>query len=267
MLTDKKLVEYMNENVVCVLAHGTQDFCEGHPPLPNGDCWVYTGLKCADHHEIFNRGPGTLMDFGGSPGHYLWKYPTVPVPGKQDFIYVDDRKLARQDSAETWLKTYKEAQEKLGPGLSRTEYLAQQKEFEALAQSMDKTRLTGIAENPRAAFRVEAAILVAELNKPGDWVERDAVAKVERLVHQGQFGQAMSAIRQLSSRKIRDVLRLRDLEKTIERIAWQRLIDARMLAGAHKDAAGAKAAYQELVDRFAGTEVHKVAKKELEALP
>jgi hypothetical protein len=273
VLTDPRIVEFLNERAVPAIGHGTQDFCEGHAPLPNGDCWVYTGLKCADHHEIFGRGPGSLMDFGGSPGHYLLKYPDAAVPDKKDFIFYDDRRHARQDSVEAWLRIYEQAQKEMGPALTRAEYAAQQTEFEILVESYalgrpDEARIRSIASDPRAAFRREASVLVSELSKAAEWIEGDGgLGDIEQDIGRGDYARALAALRAPPGGKDPRALRRFELRQWIDRTAWQRLIDARMLAGPHRDAAGAKRIYAEIIERFPGTAVQESARKELEALP
>jgi hypothetical protein len=241
----------MNEHVVTLIGQSHQDFCEGHEPLPNGDCWFYTHLKCADHDAIFQRGPGIFMDFAGSPGHYILKHPGQTLPTKQDFIVVDDKQLRRMDSVEIWMKHYKDAQQKLGPALSRTEYLKQKAEFEA---GPSESRLKQIAADRRAAYREEAAILLA--NRVGEHV-----AEAEKAVQEGRFGEALALLR-----KDRVTVRSHELTRWIEWTAAERLMEARAYAGQYKDVKSARATYEEIIEKFPGTEAQKAAHKELEAI-
>jgi hypothetical protein len=229
------------------MAHAHQDFCEGHHPLPNGDCWLYVGLRCEEHESIFWHGPGSLMDFGGSPGHYIMKNPGKAVPSKQDFMVYDDRKVGHIDTPEKWLELYKKAQAELGPALTRSEYLRQQAEFE----KADAAKLKTIAADPRAAFREEAKLLLAEYDKPaGDDVVK--LGEAERAVQEGRYADALAMLRHPPKNRDLNVVRVHELLRWIDWVAWCHLVEAK-----------SKDAYKEVVDRFPGTEACKVAEKEI----
>jgi hypothetical protein len=269
ILTDPKIVEHLNERAVPVLAHSTQDFCEGHFPLPNGDCWVYAGMTCAQHRDLFERGPGRLMDFGGSPGHYFLRCPESDIPEKKDFIILDDRALRRKGTAEDWLRTFLDAQGKLGPSLTRAEYLAQQKEFEGLNRDFeagrpDEPRIRAVASDSRAAFREEAAALLAEMARPGEWRPAD-VGRIEVDLRRGEFASALAALRDVV--KTPHVIRVRAMIRDIDRIAWDRLMEARAYAGPHNDPESARTLYREIIEKFPRTAAQRAARKELEGLP
>lgn len=248
-----------------LIGQSHQDFCEGHAPLPNGDCWFYTDLTCAQHDAIFQRGPGIFMDFAGSPGHYILKHPGTSLPVKKDFVVVDDRELRRMDSAQTWLNRYREAQKTLGPALSRTEYRKQKAEFDGLVARPDARKLSEVASNPRAAFREEAKWLAAELDKPvGE--DRVNLELAERCIEQGRYGEALQELLRPSKHRNPDIVRIRERARWIEWTAAERLMEARAYAGQYNDVKSARATYEEILERFPGTPAHAAARKELEAI-
>lgn len=256
----------MNEHLVPVVGHtnAAKELMDAHHSLPNGECWVYTGLKCIEHEEIFNRSPAPIFNFRMSPGHYILNPHLPPLPTSKEMLLADDSALPDEGDPDFWLRKFKELQAKLGTAMTRTEYRKQKEEFDGLLQDWDgrETRLREIAGDPKAAFREEAGVVVAEIDKPGNWDPApEALRKAEGHFVRQEYGAALAELRSVP--KTRKILRVRHLARTIERMAWEHLTLARGFDAVYQQPDNAKAEYRIVIDHFPGTEAERAARLEL----
>jgi hypothetical protein len=256
----------MNDHLVPLVGHtnAAKDLMDAHHPLPSGQCWIY-GIRCSEHEEIFNRSPASIFNFRMSPGHYILNPHLPAVPSAKDLVLVDDSNVPDEGDPQFWISKFKAIQEKLGPAMPIEEYRKQEKEFEALMKEFNVEKFRALAENPRAAFRDEAAAIAAEFAKPGDWDPNpEALQKAESHFSRQEYAMALGELR--SIKKTQHVLRVRGLLRAIDRIAWERLTLARGFATVYEQPDAAKEEYRFVIEHFPDTEAQKAARQELENL-
>jgi len=89
LFRDPRFVAYCNENMVAVVGHRPGDAVDDpHAELEGGACSLYPGLKCWQHHAVFNKAIQVVGRFAVSPGNFV-----IAPDGKT--ILVRERELPK----------------------------------------------------------------------------------------------------------------------------------------------------------------------------
>ena len=152
----------------------------------------------------------------------------------------------------------------------RSQLLAQNGKKKEMAENPTEDALLQIIRD-HGAFREEAAILLAGLEKPeakDRSLYEDALLELHAKTQQGEWKAALSLIRTIQERKDRNpfAIEFHEARRAILRTAWHLVRQARGWAD-WEQYDEARAQLQRVIDQFPGTRSAARAKKELEELP
>ncbi|MHC4849424.1 MAG: SUMF1/EgtB/PvdO family nonheme iron enzyme, partial [Planctomycetota bacterium] len=72
LFRDPRFVAYCNEKMVVAIGHRPGDAVdEPHAEADDGSCSLYPGLKCHEHHAVFNKAIMAVGRFAVSPGNFV----------------------------------------------------------------------------------------------------------------------------------------------------------------------------------------------------
>jgi hypothetical protein len=247
---DPAWIEYVNRHVVPVLGQANvETIMEPHGSLPDGRCWIYPRMTCAEHLWNFRCGINAVMNFPMSPGHAILTPHVGPAPARDEFVMVPDEKLPDEGTVEFWLRTFREQQAKLGEAIPVEVYRRQETEFLAAADTPE--RLASIA----GPFAEEAALLAAELERKADLTEAFAHYSA------GRYGEAVEA-----ARAAMPSLAARQLLQSIERLAWDLWMEGRAYLIVFEMPDEARRRFEQVAATYPGTASSERAKQDLGAL-
>lgn len=134
VFTDERFITWMNENAVVLAGHHPGDSANSPVDDPEGPSVMYPGCRSEKLRAVYSelcevidikRWPQAVWDFKQSPGQFALN------PHEDLFDSVDDMILVGEDGfpkggedVQTYLDALARAQKDLGPGQSRSDYLA-----------------------------------------------------------------------------------------------------------------------------------------------
>lgn len=247
---DPAFVEYANRHVVPVLGHSNvENVMEPHGSLPDGRCWIYPGLTCAEHRWNFRCGINAVVNFPMSPGHAILTPHVGPAPARDEFVMIADEELPDEGTVEFWLKTFRDAQAKLGEAMPVEVYRRQEAEFLAAADSPERLRAI------EGAFAEDAALRAADLDRKPDLADANACYAA------GRYAEAIQA-----ARAAMPSLAARRLLQTIERLAWDLWMEGRAYGIVFAMPEEARRRFEQVVATYPGTASAERAREDLEGL-
>lgn len=269
----KGLIELLADGAVPLLAHGSRlAGALGHHPRTDGSCPIYPGLACSQHEaplEWANR-----LAPWATNGFFLLN-PAAGPESRLEVMVLTATSETPGESEEAWVRWIREGSGPLKDPLPESLYRRQREEFarvEAAWRSgaADPAVLRRIAEDPRAAFREEARLLLRELEKPAagsDALVR-GIGELERAIRDRRFRDAVRTLAELDSAASRnpEPFRRETARARLLEAGWKLLTEARELLRLEQREM-AKELYERIAAEFDGTEAARIAREERGKIP
>lgn len=134
VFTDKKFIQYINENAVLLVGHNPGHGLDDPVEPDEGSSILYPGCQAENLRETFDYFcrtvntrvvPRQISEFGISPGEFVLN-PHLELQERPDqMVLVGEDKLPKSgNSAQGFIDAIKLAQQQLGTGQSRTDFVA-----------------------------------------------------------------------------------------------------------------------------------------------